>query len=108
MYGKISIYLTTFIVLVLPSIFVILKMLKSFRPIKETIVIIQKIMVFPVFSIPFLSLAIIILGYLSKSNNEGYGTFLNLSIGFGILVMIIVFIIIAMYFKGGFSLGGTR
>lgn len=106
MYGKISIYITSFIALVLPSIFITLHWLKGIRAIEKVIIIIQKLMILPVFSIPFLSLAIIIFGILSKINNEPYGISLNICIGFGVLMVALFIILIVMFMNADF--GGIR
>lgn len=107
MLGKIVIILSIYTVLIFPVTFMSSKWIDRHLSITSS-----QFIEFLVYLIPLYSLIIVILGHKSKSANEGYGLWLNISMGVGYLVIasVIIFILFILYtlFTGGFNLGGIR
>ena len=109
MYGKITIILAIFTVLVFPVTFFAGSLLEKYIHIPRIYIRFMELLVY---LIPLYALIIVILGHKSININEGYGLWLKISMGVGYLVItsIVLFIIFIVYnlFTKGLNLGGIR
>jgi len=107
MLGTIAIILVIFTVLIFPVTFMSSRWIDRHLSTKSL-----RFIEFLVYLIPLYSLIIVILGHKSKNANEGYGLWLNISMGVGYLVIasVIIFILFILYklFTEGLNLGGIR
>ncbi|MCW8899097.1 MAG: hypothetical protein OQK95_00290 [Gammaproteobacteria bacterium] len=109
MYGKITIILAIYTVLVFPVTFFGGSLLEKYIHIPS---IYSRFLELLIYLIPLYALIIVILGHKSINENEGYGLWLKISMGVGYLIItgIILFIIFIVYkfITEGLNLGGIR
>ncbi len=109
MLGKIAIGLAIFTVLVFPVVFIGGSLLDRLIHLPGML---SRFLELLVYFIPLYSLIIVILGHKSKNANEGYGLWLNISMGIGYLVIscVVLFATFILYklLTEGLNLGGIR